>query len=108
MICPSDYKTHPDGPILDTLLHQKLVEPLPTVSTEQHMCIRPLPARVPFSIMRYSFIHGMQGVVLLALIDSCHSGTVMNLPYNAVLRNGVMVDWEAEYPGQSDIWVSMR
>jgi hypothetical protein len=43
----------------------------------------------------------MQGVTLHALVDSCHSGTVMNLPYNAVLRSGRIMKWEEEYPGES-------
>jgi hypothetical protein len=43
----------------------------------------------------------MQGVTLHALVDSCHSGTVMNLPYNAVLEDGMVVDWEEEYPGET-------
>lgn len=39
----------------------------------------------------------VQGTTLHALIDSCHSGTVMNLPYNAVMRHGTFESWEAEY-----------
>ncbi|KAL4421583.1 hypothetical protein ABPG75_010874 [Micractinium tetrahymenae] len=57
--------------ITDTEIHDILVRPLPPNTT------------------------------LHALIDSCHSGTVMNLPYNAVLKSGHFSDWEEEYPGES-------
>ena len=43
---------------------------------------------------------GAQGVTLHALIDSCHSGTAMNLPYNALLSRGRFKGWEEEYPGK--------
>lgn len=46
----------------------------------------------------------LQGVTLHALIDSCHSGTVMNLPFNAVLRHGQFEDWHEEYKGRSRSW----
>jgi hypothetical protein len=45
--------------------------------------------------------YALQNVTLHALIDSCHSGTVMNLPFNVVLRNGKLEGWEEEYVGQS-------
>jgi hypothetical protein len=48
----------------------------------------------------------VQGVTLHALIDSCHSGTVMNLPYNAVLEEGRWTGWEDEYPGEA--WKHVR
>lgn len=48
----------------------------------------------------------VQNTTLHALVDSCHSGTVMNLPYNAVLDGGRFSDWEEEYPGQS--WKRVR
>ena len=34
-----------------------------------------------------------QGVTLHALIDSCHSGAVMGLPWDAKLQNGQFHDW---------------
>lgn len=48
----------------------------------------------------------LQNTTLHALIDSCHSGTVMNLPYNAVLQTGSFSGWEEEYPGKS--WKKVR
>lgn len=50
----------------------------------------------------------LQGVTLHALIDSCHSGTVMNLPFNAVLRHGQFEDWHEEYKGRSRSWQKVR
>jgi hypothetical protein len=39
-----------------------------------------------------------QGACLHALIDSCHSGTILNLPYNAILTDrGNFRSWENEY-----------
>ena len=48
----------------------------------------------------------LQGVTLHALMDSCHSGTVMNLPYNAELKRGRFVDWSNEYGTKS--WKRVR
>ncbi|KAI7842116.1 hypothetical protein COHA_004309 [Chlorella ohadii] len=59
------------GQIKDSRIHQMLVHPLP------------------------------MGVTLHALIDACYSGTVMNLPYNALLKKGYFSGWEEEYKGQS-------
>ncbi|KAL4426058.1 hypothetical protein ABPG77_007854 [Micractinium sp. CCAP 211/92] len=59
------------GVITDTEIYKALVKPLP------------------------------QSTTLHALIDSCHSGTVMNLPYNAVLDGGRFSIWHEEYPGES-------
>lgn len=59
------------GIITDTEIHKHLVTPLPP------------------------------GVVLHALVDSCHSGTVMNLPHNADIKKGHFTGWSEEYPGQS-------
>lgn len=36
--------------------------------------------------------------MLNALIDSCHSGTILNLPYNAVISQvGSFERWKNEY-----------
>ena len=61
-----------DGPAIpDYVLYKMLVKPLP------------------------------QNVTLHSLFDSCHSGTVMNLPFNARLTpSGVFVDWDREYPNE--------
>jgi len=44
-----------------------------------------------------------QGVKLHAIIDACHSGSVMDLPYQATVHNGVAT-WEAGYAGQTRGW----
>lgn len=38
----------------------------------------------------------LQGVKLHAIIDACHSGSVMDLPYQAHVRGGYAA-WEASY-----------
>lgn len=64
----------------------------------------PLPPPPPSKKVRRTL--PVQGVTLHALIDSCHSGTVMNLPYNAVLEEGRWTGWEDEYPGEA--WKHVR
>ena len=59
--------TEDEGSIRDSYLHATLVKPLP------------------------------HGACLHALIDSCHSGTIMNLPFNAVTDKGNFKWWENEY-----------
>lgn len=49
---------------------------------------------------------GAQNTSLHALIDSCHSGTALNLPYNMLGSRGVFKGWEEEYPGRSWEYVS--
>lgn len=48
----------------------------------------------------------LQCAKLHALIDSCHSGTVMNLPWNAVMEGGSFTRWHEEYPGEAHEHVS--
>lgn len=41
-----------------------------------------------------------RNVTLISLFDSCHSGSIMNLPYNAVTDRGYIQDWKREYPNE--------
>ena len=61
------------GEILDDEINMRLVNPLP------------------------------QGVRLHAIIDACHSGSVLDRPYQAVINNGV-VTWNAAYAGRTRAW----
>lgn len=109
-ICPLDYEK--SGCIKDTVIHKMLVHPLPIVSglhpmaptramgvvwVSSQCCCQPTCSSPRFP---------MQGVTLHALIDSCHSGTVMNLPYNALLQEGQLNGWEEEYAGRA--WKKVR
>lgn len=40
------------------------------------------------------------GVKLHAIIDACHSGSVLDLPYQAVIRGG-RANWQAAYAGRT-------
>lgn len=44
-----------------------------------------------------------QGVRLHAVIDSCHSGSVLDLPYQATVSNGY-ARWNAAYAGRTRAW----
>lgn len=44
-----------------------------------------------------------QGVKLHAIIDACHSGSVLDLPYQATVRGGYAT-WNAAYAGQTRAW----
>lgn len=46
------------------------------------------------AVLNLQTTHALQGVSLHALIDSCHSGTVMSLPWDARLDNGRFQGWE--------------
>lgn len=41
----------------------------------------------------------MQGVKLHAIVDACHSGSVMDLPFSAMSYGGVP-QWRSEYQWQ--------
>lgn len=44
-----------------------------------------------------------QGVKFHAIIDACHSGSVMDLPFRATVSNGVAT-WSSEYAGPTRTW----
>lgn len=44
-----------------------------------------------------------QGVVLHCIIDACHSGSVMDLPYRAKIKYGKPV-WKNEYTAPTRSW----
>ena len=117
-ICPCDCD-HEDS-ITDALIHKMLVKELPMVRSAActarwagvaiHACFWVMQAcrgTLPASPTHLlPMLYALQNVTLHALIDSCHSGTVMNLPFNAVLKNGKLEGWEEEYVGQS--WKKVR
>lgn len=83
-------------PIKDTELDEYLVKKLKEVR-------RTLPLRfflvVTLVYISYLFLC-LQNVTLITLFDSCHSGTILNLPYNAKMENGNFIKWENEYPNE--------
>ena len=95
-ICPCDYAE--EGAILDTQIHKALVKPLPRVRRPRRCTRSWLPAQLPSPRRRPPRV--AQSVTLQALIDSCHSGTVMNLPWNAELERGKLRRWSEEYKGE--------
>ena len=101
-ICPCDYAE--EGAILDTQIHKALVKPLPRVRRPRRCARSWLPAQLPSLRRRPPRV--AQSVALQALIDSCHSGTVMNLPWNAELERGKLRRWSEEYKGEH--WKRVR
>ncbi len=44
-----------------------------------------------------------QGCKLHCIIDACHSGSVMDLPYRSKIKHG-QPHWKEEYAGPTSVW----
>lgn len=44
-----------------------------------------------------------QGCRLHAIVDACHSGSVLDLPHRAKIKSGQPV-WKQEYARQTRVW----
>ena len=44
-----------------------------------------------------------QGCKLHCIIDACHSGSVMDLPYRSKIKHG-QPQWKNEYAGPTSVW----
>ena len=76
-----DHTGHESDGMMETLLPLDFKQNGQITDDElNHRLVKPLP----------------QGVKLHAIIDSCHSGSMLNLPYIAPCHNGVLA-WRAEY-----------
>jgi hypothetical protein len=120
-ICPLDVDE--SGPIKDTYLHTTLVKPLPQVRARRARrqprrrcaCAKPAGDSAAHACANNKYCPlfwigcrcalpsdapppAWQGATLHALVDSCHSGTILNLPYNAVTKAGKFEHWSNEYP----------
>lgn len=101
-ICPLDHKAK--GAITDTEIHSKLVYRLKKASIVHRWLCMLVDTVLHVTHDLPPHPSGLQGVQLHALVDSCHSGTIMNMPYNLnhlQLVNARSNEWEHEYPGLS-------